>query len=184
MILKFAHEVLNYEPYIFILGLIVYFIVLCFIVTRVPRYVNARKMYLFRSLFPSWKFFEDIVYLPVLYMRTGNSSDLQDEQWVEVLPRIERNWKYLFMNPEGNLLHAYNSLIQQLEYDKEDTSLDNPDSLASSVSYLLVKNMVRKHIEGASHITHFQFKLRAIKQGSSVDAEDTLISLVHPHMEG
>ena len=84
------------------------------------------------------------------------------------------------MNSEGNLCHAYNSLLHQLEADKEDVREENKDELVQSVSYLLTKNLVVSKIkERADHKQYFQFKLALEFQGNASDCQDILFSIVH-----
>lgn len=144
-----------------------------------PTYVSSRKISLFRCLFPSWRFYEDICYLPVLYYRV--SLDAKEfTSWSPVIEKINRDWGNIFINPRANLIHAYNSMLQQLENDKEEVLDLEKDAFVSSVSYQLAKNLVQSKIEEQKDKTkYYQFKISSTMQGNLDDYEDTIISIVH-----
>lgn len=145
------------------------------------KYVPGRAISLFRALFPSWRFFEDLCYLPVLYFRTSEDGK-NFSSWQTALGKIERKWSRLFLNPQGNLLHAYHGLLQQLENDKEEFEEENKNLFIQSVSYQLTKNLVVSKIldsKPQDRKKYFQFKLSAVMQASPKDAEDILVSITH-----
>lgn len=167
------------ESYFIWIALLVYFLVISFLSSLNPVYISVRKIYLFRCLFPSWKFYEDICYVPVLYYRLSEDGE-SFKDWCPLFDKLERSWKNFFINPEANLRHAYNTLLQQLESDKEEISEERKSELASSVSYLLTKNLVNYRLRDIkSSMKYFQFKLSLEMQGSSLDREDIIFSLVH-----
>lgn len=166
---------------ILIISLAIYFILISRLATLKPVYITARKLYLFRCLFPSWKFYEDIGHVPVLYYRLGSTLEMNESgPWTLAINKLDRSWRNLFLNPEGNLVHAYNSLLQQLENDKEDIAELNKDDLINTASYNLTKNLVITKIKSSdSNDMFFQFKLTSMMQGSVCDLQDILISAVH-----
>lgn len=117
--------------------------------------------------------------MPILYSRTSADGE-NFSSWEPVIKKLERNWKNLFLNPEGNLSHAYSSLLQQLESDKEDIAEENKDDLVNSVSYQLTKNLVRTKLDlKPNEKISYQFKLTLELQGNPADCQDILFSLVH-----
>ncbi len=141
-----------------------------------PRYFSIRKLYLFRCLFPSWKFYEDICYQPLLYYRLADDGK-NFQQWQLCIEKLDRSWNKLFLNSNANLVHAYGSLVQQLENDKEEIEEGREKDLVSSVSYKLVKNLVEDRIKDQAKF--FQFKLTLTMQGLPQDNADILVSIVH-----
>jgi len=165
--------------YTLVVVFLIYFLAVSFLSSLNPVYISFRKVYLFRCLFPSWKFYEDVCYMPILYCRTSSDGD-NFSPWQPVIEKLERNWRCLFLNPEGNLSHAYSSLLQQLESDKEDIDEDHKDDLVQSVSYQLTKNLVRSKLDlKPNEKMCYQFKLTLELQGNSSDGQDILFSLVH-----
>lgn len=157
----------------------IYLISLYFLSSLKPVYISFRKVYLFRCLFPSWKFYEDLSYIPVLYYRTSADGG-NFGQWNLAVEKLERRWSRLFVNPEGNLCHAYNSLLHQLETDKEDIAEENKDDLLRSVSYQLTQNLVISKMKHEKVVKPFyQFKLSLEFQGNPEDCEDILYSITH-----
>ncbi len=121
--------------------------------------------------------------MPILYSRVSTDGD-NFGPWEQVIEKLERNCKSLFVNPVGNLSHAYSSLLQQLESDKEDIAEEDKDDLVQSVSYRLTNNLVRSHLPSTTAgKIYYQFKLTLELQGNSKDCQDILISLVHEHEE-
>ncbi len=164
-----------------IIFLTTYFIALILISRMKTVYIPGRAIYLFRALFPSWRFFEDLCYLPVLYFRSSEDGK-NFGPWEAALGKLERNWGCLFINSQANLLHAYHGLLQQLENDKEEVKEENKNDFIQSVSYQLTKNLVLSRILNSKKEEkkiYFQFKLSAVMQGSPQDAEDILISVTH-----
>ncbi len=104
---------------------------------------------LFRSLIPSWRFFDGNVQAASLYYRTTtNQKDFTD--WILCIPKTwERSWKNLFLNSQENYRFACHALVEYLKNDLED-------QCDPTVSLELVKNMVQFQI---NEKRSFQFKL-------------------------
>jgi len=151
--------------------------------TKKTRYLNApatKLRYLFRSLFPSWQFFAAVTEVPVLYLRI--SQDGQNfSPWENALKKPARHWYSLFLNPEGNLFLACNSLLQQAEVEIGDLSPIEAENYESSVSFNLIKNLVQFCLrQSENNYSHFQFKIGRVLQGSDLQApEDFLISIIY-----
>ncbi len=150
------------------------------------RYVPGRAIYLFRVLFPSWRFFEDLCELPVLYHRV-RAADGAFGPWRKSLSSDRRHLYKLLFNAEGNKLLAYQGLLQQVENDMQSVTEGSEAEFASSVSYRLLERLVRKQIprselpEGEGPV-FFQFRLSSLMQGEAESsATEILISLEHEY---
>jgi len=151
-------------------AILVYLVAIVLLVLTRSRHVPGRAAVLLRALFPSWRFFEDIVEVPVLRIRVDDESE-----WHDALPNLERRLESLFLNPTGNLHHALGTLLHQLSYDLESVSDKDPEAFEESVSYRLVENAVRVLLP--SNATQFQFKVTAIYQARPSEAgTDILVS--------
>lgn len=159
---------------------VLYFFLLSCVVILRPVFISTKKLCFFKTLFPSWKFYDDISHLPVLYYRAGSRNEILEMPWIQAIEKLDRNLNQIFLNPTGNLYHAYNSLLEQLENDKEEVHEINGQDLAHSVSYQLTKNLVidRIKLQLADTVECFQFKLTLEMQGAKDDVVDTLLSPV------
>lgn len=122
--------------------------------------------FIWRALFPSWKFFDQFQWILDLQVKT-NPQD-QNSEWHSCLKPPTRSWRSIFYNPEGNLYHACNSAIERYIQDPEN-----------KVSAEIIENMTRyllKHHFGAQPGLPFQFRIRAATSGD--EFSDVLISKV------
>jgi hypothetical protein len=137
--------------------------------------MNPRYLKIFRVLIPSWGFFSDVADLPVLYLRTAGLSGGWG-QWFPALCTPRRKlWSVLF-NAEGNLYLAYNTLLQQIESDIADLSLEETEQFENSVSFRLLHNLVRHQLQVHDDLSQYQFRLERRKQGD-VEVENGEIFL-------
>lgn len=157
-----------------IIGLSVYFLILIYVTALKPKYISAQKLYFFKCLFPSWRFYEDVCYLPELFYRTSVDG-VEYTEWMPGINKLERNWINIFINPQANLNHALNTLFLQLENDKEEFEIADKDKLTKTVSYELVRNYI-EYILKDQKVRYYQFKLRSYMQGNENDYQDTVIS--------
>lgn len=148
--------------------------------------MSSRALKLFRVLVPSWGFFADVADLPVLFVRTADSSGSWGEWFPAVMKPQRRLWSVLF-NPEGNLYLAYNTLLQQVESDIGELDGVAVQSFESSVSFRLLHNLVRyrlnsAHDEHLRNVTQYQFRLERRPQGDpkSSTGEAFLTSKIYP----
>lgn len=147
------------------------------------RYCENRSLQLFRVLFPSWRFFEDIAAVPVLHYRCENSSG-EFSAWREALRRPQREMLGIFCNPQTNLYHACQSLLQHLESDIGDCQTEQEiGTFADSVSYLLTRHLVASLIRqehSELQAKRFQFKVtRAVGNDENRTIETFLVSHTH-----
>lgn len=128
-----------------------------------------------RALFPSWKFFDQFEWFPVLYYRVAfNENDFSD--WNTCLKKPQRTLVSIFFNPNGNLYHASNSAVERLALE---ASQPNAASIENSVSYRIISNLVRSKIRlesGFRQSFSFQFKIRAQSKDT---IDDIFISQIH-----
>ncbi len=136
---------------------------------------------LFRALFPSWRFFEELGRVPKLSFRIVGSSETE---WSECLAPERMGLGALFLNARGNLRMAGNSLVEQLVTDLselEDGATD--EAVTSSVSYELVTRLVRSQVRelgGGGPGKRFQFRVVAAVPGATErEGEEILISSEH-----
>jgi hypothetical protein len=167
-----------------VLMLGIYFAVIALLATLKPRYIPGRAIYLFRALFPSWRFYEDICEVPMLHFRWQNGTDTEEfaTDWVPAWGAPERSWSALMLNPSGSFVFACQGLLNQVESDIDEIGTGEHQEFANSVSYRLLQKLVlhqmRKRPESRA-ARRYQFKLTAATQGEEQTGEDVLISAVH-----
>jgi hypothetical protein len=111
------------------------------------------RIQLFRSLFPSWRFFDrpgEPYLLEVCWDPAISGSTPSWEQLY--LPKPFRWWN-LFLNPYGNTVMAWQSLVEILAQDLDEAGESFP---SDSVAYSLVLNGVENAAQGRA----FQFRIR------------------------
>lgn len=123
----------------------------------------------FKVFLPSWKFFDEAGSQPELRWRIGESP------WQAALRPTPRRISQIFLNPQGNLRHALDSMVERL---LQEAANADPKELPETVSYKLVVNCVRQLIRWEGPIPQerkFQFKIT----GTYPDEQDLLISKEH-----
>ena len=133
---------------------------------------------LFRSLLPSWKFFDDVGYIPRLYYRFSFGGQ-GFGYWNEWTPRYDRTLFSFFVNPEGNLTLAYVTLLENLMLEIKDA--ESAEAVSTSTSYRLVEEFVRQLIKDVQpRPMMFQFRLSVVHQAKpQAGATDILVSGEH-----
>ncbi|RYZ09790.1 MAG: hypothetical protein EOO73_02600 [Myxococcales bacterium] len=120
--------------------------------------LTSRTWVLLRSLLPSWRFFEDVEPGPEL--RFCLSKDGSAGTWQPVLvPPARRGF---FLNAEGNLYLAEQSLVEQLWSELDGVTLEAAPGLTS---YRLVQRLI---VERMQPNARYRFRLVS---GDSVDFE-------------
>ncbi len=161
-----------------VLLIVVYFIIMIALSTRQSAYVPGKTIYLLRALFPSWKFFEDVCQLPVLYYRFAREGE-EFCEWQNCFQKPKRHLSAVIFNPQGNLLLACNGLLQQLESDIEELDASKADKFDQSVSYRLTKNLVIYQVS-KQHQCHagfrYQFKVASLMQGSTDETSEIFLT--------
>lgn len=106
-------------------------------------------LHFFKTLFPSWKFFDESTDTPVLLYKYTDEAD-----WKLVFPVPAKHWYNVLWNPQGNLYLAYNSHMQQLMMDLAEFE-EVPEKFSQHVSYKITHNFIK-----ALHPTRpYQFKV-------------------------
>ncbi|MES2769488.1 MAG: hypothetical protein V4596_10120 [Bdellovibrionota bacterium] len=108
-----------------------------------------------RVLIPTWRFFDRLGRVPELFYRLKVSGKFGP--WLPALEKPTRKFYHLFLNPEGNLHLAYNTLVDRLLDDSQNKSIN----FENQISFLQIKNLVhQKALTSATkETTHFEFKV-------------------------
>jgi hypothetical protein len=136
-----------------------------------------------RALFPSWRFFEDLDWVPRLWVRVLPANDFQ-EPWKECFAPESRGAASLFLNARGNLRMAAHSLVERFVAEIGESTDEDMSRIEASVSYELVTRLVRYRLKEMGETQpgkKFQFKIVSAVPGKlerSSD-EELLISRVH-----
>ena len=143
----------------------IFFILVLILSTIRPKYLADRRVQLLRVLYPSWRFFDEIDIVPVLFARHSNANG-EFGDWQNILPKKTRNWTCPILNPQGNLLAASHSLLQQLITDLNDWQDPKTEAFSETVSLKLVRNLVFYQINSLNPKLigcdfSFQFKISA-----------------------
>jgi hypothetical protein len=113
-------------------------VLLLLTLTQARRPLQGKTWTYLRSLFPSWRFFDDVEPGPVLEFRI-ESEDALPTEWQAALATVQRAG--LFLNAEGNLRLAYQSLVEQLVGDLDGVEVTAAPSL---VAYRLAQCVVQE----------------------------------------
>jgi hypothetical protein len=136
-----------------------------------------------RVLFPSWRFFEDLQWVPRLWFREVQGDRVGE--WQACYPPEPRSVFNLFLNPRGNLRLAAQTLVEQMASDAMDLPPGRESSFSSSVSYRLVLRLVQYRIRELgipASDTDIQFRVTAEVPGQVSPnglGEEILTSEVH-----
>jgi hypothetical protein len=126
---------------------------------------------LFRSWIPSWRFFENLGTVPVLFVRVqSNLSLIEDARWVEALMPPRKSLLGLFLNPEGNKFHAYETLVRSYSLEPEN------EVLRSQIQRLALQEALK--LDPKAKAYQFKIALREQSTLAQVSFQDQLISSV------
>lgn len=104
--------------------------------TRRP--LEGKSFLYLRSLFPSWRFFEDAEAGPTLWFCV-ESSEAPEAPWQPAL--LSRTASGFWLNAEGNLLLAQQSLVEQLLSELDGVREDVAPTLTA---YRLIQRLVEE----------------------------------------
>ena len=153
--------------------ILIYFVLVLSFSFFKARFLDNAFFELFKSLFPSWKFFDESIDTPVLLYRFVSQKGPANE-WQIAVPVPPRRWYNVLWNPEGNFYLAYHSHMQQLMNDLMTLEDEKMSSFHHHLSYQLTANFLK-----ARHFNRpYQFKVSTIKKteaGFEV-LEDILLS--------
>jgi hypothetical protein len=136
---------------------------------------------LLRSLFPSWRFFETRAPSLCLLARVVRGES-EVRPFAPLLPDPARGLHSLFFSPRGNLLLAYQGLLERLLSELGATEqAERAQQAEQLVSYRLVQNLARSFLarEPGSADLHYQLKLVARGPGQA-ENEELLVSPLYP----
>ncbi len=156
-------------PTLIILSL--FFAIIVFFLYRKPVFLTGNAIFIFQTLFPSWKFFEDIGVEPILYVRQGETQESLGE-WKELLAQPKRKHGALFLNARGNLLFSCNSVVEgfiaTLDGDENVRGDQKTGEIESTVYYRLTKSVALYFLQEEEPVQsgYFQFKIGSVDQGS------------------
>lgn len=113
----------------------------------------SKWLYLLRTFFPSWEFFNDVGLEYNIQIQTSLQSS-----WENLIPPISRNIKGLLMNPSAASIHSYYNLLQYLhaQMGKDEFKIE------SSSTFLILKNL-------ANQTAKSDFKMRVIARSLEED---------------
>lgn len=161
-----------------------YFFVILILSKFKSRVFSGKTITLLRAFFPSWKFFEDVSEVPILFCRTGRHGG-ELGNWQPCLEKIPRSLGNFFLNATGNQILAFGSLLQHLAQDLENADETRPQDFEQTVTYRLTKNLVVHLLQDKilkREIQKYQFKVSAVFPGTDLIAnasDDILVSRVY-----
>jgi len=122
-------------------------------------------VFLLRSFFPKWIFFDDVgpeLRLEVCY---GKHSEILSE-WTNALTPIRRSFKNFLLNSHGNYLHACHNHLNHFNADVTD--LEDETTVSELTTFQLTRNLSRYQIEQrqwAAPPFYFKFRLLVVNEG-------------------
>jgi hypothetical protein len=137
--------------------------------------------FLFRALLPSWIFFDRFGYSPKLLYRLKNHQK-EFGEWIECPKTKKRNLLNFFINPDGNLYLAKQTLLETLINETQEISDKLSHNILESTTYKLICEWTRglAKANDAENILSFQFKIVAQLDTERDNAEeDVFISIEH-----
>lgn len=158
--------------------IVIFFSLTILLALSKPKYIPSQSLFLLRALLPSWRFFENITDVPLLFYRTKDLTG-SFSNWKPCFKNPKRSCLGLFINTETNLHFAYGSLLQHLIHDLESLHHEDAIDISEIPTYKLVRNLARfKLLEQENTIAtnEFQFKLSCASQDNLEQIEDVLIS--------
>jgi len=144
---------------------------------RAPRReLRSEGLSLLRSLFPAWRFFEEIAEIPVLSHRVI-AQDAAPGPWRCTLHAPARSAGMLFLYAAGNLHLAQQSLVEHLLALRQEQP--GGDDLSSTTSYRLVQALVLQQIRNEHPEVTGQYQFRLCERGQPDDVPPLLLSQSH-----
>jgi len=132
-------------------------------------------------VFPNWKFFHAVGYVPHLYTRSGvqlASGELQWSEWVLIYPRRVRRLSHWLHNPDTNLGLGQQNLVDHFWADLYD--LPEGADPRDLVTYKMVSRLVEQALRARDvNFTHSQFELRMVLDGCTANV-DTQVMMTSP----
>lgn len=138
----------------------------------------GKRIQLFKAFFPSWRFFEDIGTSPRLLLRWMPEGQSEWSAWIEAMPALQR--RRFFVNAEGNLAHAYGSLLQTLIAEAAETPEAEEHLFEDSLTYRMVRAWTKqciRRIDSENRASRYQFKVIGVaSENPDAPSEDLILS--------
>lgn len=83
-----------------------------------------------RVFIPSYRFFDFVEFNLKLFVR-------KDNEWILLNAKPRQSWHSIFFNPQMNMYHALNNLLEKLALDIADSS-----DIQNELSYRLVREII------------------------------------------
>jgi hypothetical protein len=161
----------RYYFFIFFIPIILFFVF--------PRFlrgqVRGRGWMMLRVFFPSWRFFDNLDWVPQLRFRIVGQTD---DHWYDIFDPEPRTLSTIFLNPRGNFRMAAHSLVEQFSNDMAEVNDDS--KVENLISYQLVKQLVEFRMVElglAQEGVRYQFRLDSIIPGKSENQNDDSLML-------
>lgn len=134
-----------------------------------------------RTLFPSWRFFEDLNWVPKL---DALNLERMNESWSQCVPDEKRSLMAVVLNPRGNLRLALQSALEQLASELADLPEGAERAFAQSVSYGIVRQIAQNRLMELGRLKRgdrYQFRISSTQPGPEEDSskDELFISAVH-----
>lgn len=100
-------------------------------------FVQSATAQRWKFLFPSWRFFEDVGHRFTLWARNSESQD-----WVLLRKPLSRHRRLLWVNAEGNLVLALDSLLEQFVIELQYQLDLNPQFSADDIQQMALFKLV------------------------------------------
>ena len=144
-----------------------YFILLFSTLFFKSHVVQGPWIFLLRSFFPNWKFFDIVGHVPHLMARSAQMDDagqLVWSDWLLVYPRRTRRWTHLFHNPDTNLALGQQNVVAHFWSDVYE--LPEGADPRQLVTYAMVERLAQAQLLARNGVySHWQFELRMVLDG-------------------
>ena len=141
-----------------------------------------------RALMPSWKFFDEVG--PGFELQFRVAGTIHDpEAWHLVRLEFRSSPFSLFFNPQRNLIHALDSLVERIVIETQSLDTQTQLDFEKSVTYSLILNWVRRCAKefvranggtlGDSACVQFRICTRATPRQAAQQNKVVLLSLEH-----
>lgn len=136
---------------------------------------------LLKLFLPTWKFFDHVGLVPVVYFRMGDQEG-HLSQWRKVIEVPERQWMNFILNPKGNWISHQHTALHQLLNDNLKFEVDD---LEKSNSFQFIKSLVeQKLISSEDKKNFYQFKVAGVStQNFELQEEDLILSPIYSASE-
>lgn len=144
-------------------------VAIAFVSFRSSPSLQGPAAHLLKSLFPSWRFFDDAGPIPVLFVRTGPDRDRLGP-WIAATTRPRPRLCHLLVNAEVLEHLAHETAVARLIDDIAELDDDRHDTLAQMVSYRMVARLAQLWARARQpHASMHQFKVASMLADELID---------------